>query len=79
MGSSMQSTIGSIKTKCKLMKNLYERVGIQVSHQLVFQMSKKVSTPARIKVWDKVGDILYEQVNENLFRVSIRRTNYEKR
>ena len=67
MGSSMQSTIGSIKTKCKLMKNLYERVGIQVSHQLVFQMSKKVSTPARIKVWDKVGDILCNQMRDKFY------------
>jgi hypothetical protein len=49
------------------MKNVCERVGIQVSHQLVFQMSKKVSTPARIKVWDKVGDILCDQMRDKFY------------
>jgi hypothetical protein len=57
------------------MKNVYERVGCQVGNQLVFRMSEKVSTPARIKAWDKVGDILcgqmrdkfYIQVTENVY------------
>jgi hypothetical protein len=49
------------------MKNVYERVGIQVSHQLVFQMSEKVSTPARIKVWDKVGNILCDQMRDKFY------------
>jgi hypothetical protein len=49
------------------MKNVYERVGIQVSHQLVFRMSEKVSTPARIKVWDKVGDILCNQMRDKFY------------
>lgn len=45
------------------MKNVYERVGIQVSHQLLFRMSEKVSTPARIKVWDKVCDSICGQMS----------------
>jgi hypothetical protein len=45
------------------MKNVYERVGIQVSHQLLFRMSEKVSTPARIKVWDKVCDSICGQIS----------------
>jgi hypothetical protein len=49
------------------MKNVYERVGIQVSHQLLFQMSEKVSTPARIKVLDKVADILYDQMRDKFY------------
>jgi len=67
MGSSMQSTIGSIKTKCELMKNVYDRVGYNVSHQLLYQMSKGVNTPARIKVWDKVGDILCDQMRDKFY------------
>jgi hypothetical protein len=49
------------------MKNVYERVGIQVSHQLIHQMSEGVSTPARIKVWDKVGDILCDQMRDKFY------------
>jgi hypothetical protein len=49
------------------MKNVYERVGIQVSHQLVFRMSEKVSTPARIKVWDKVCDLICNQSSIRLY------------
>ncbi len=67
MGSSMQSTIGSIKTKCKLMKNVYDRVGYHLRHQLIFQLSEGVSTPARIKVWDKVGDILCDQMRDKFY------------
>jgi len=40
------------------MKNVYDRVGCRVGNEFISQMSEKVSTPARIKVWDKVGDIL---------------------
>ena len=67
MGSSMQSTIGSIKTKCKIMKNVYDRVGYHVSHQLIHQMSEGVSTPARIKVWDKVGDLICDQMRDKFY------------
>jgi len=49
------------------MKNVYERVGYHVSHQLIYQMSKGVNTPARIKVWDKVGDILCDQMRDKFY------------
>ena len=49
------------------MKNVYERVGIQVSHQLLFRMSEKVSTPARIKVWDKVCDLICNQITTKFY------------
>jgi hypothetical protein len=49
------------------MKNVYDQVGYYVSHQFIFQMSEKVSTPARIKVWDKVGDILCDQMRDKFY------------
>jgi len=49
------------------MNNVYDRVGYYVSHQLIYQMSKAVNTPARIKVWDKVGDILCNQMRDKFY------------
>jgi hypothetical protein len=49
------------------MKNVYDRVGCRVGNQFIFQMSEKVSTPARIKVWDKVGDILCDQMRDKFY------------
>ena len=45
------------------MKNVCERVGCRVGNQFIFQMSEKVSTPARIKVWDKVCDSICGQMS----------------
>jgi len=45
------------------MKNVYDRVGCRVGNQFIFQMSEKVSTPARIKVWDKVCDSICGQIS----------------
>lgn len=45
------------------MKNIYDIVGCRVGNQFIFQMSEKVSTPARIKVWDKVCDLICEQMS----------------
>jgi hypothetical protein len=45
------------------MKNVYDRVGCRVGNQFIFQMSEKVSTPARIKVWDKVCDLICNQMS----------------
>jgi hypothetical protein len=36
-------------------------------NQLIFQMSEKVSTPARIKVWDKVGDLICDQMRDKFY------------
>jgi hypothetical protein len=30
-------------------------------------MSEKVSTPARIKVWDKVGDLICDQMRDKFY------------
>lgn len=49
------------------MKNVYDRVGYNVSHQLIYQMSKGVNTPARIKVWDKVGDLICDQMRDKFY------------
>jgi hypothetical protein len=49
------------------MKNVYQKVGCQVGNQLIFRMSEKVSTPARIKVWDKVGDIVCNQISNKFY------------
>jgi len=49
------------------MKNVYDIVGCWVGNQFIFQMSEKVSTPARIKVWDKVGDILCDQMRDKFY------------
>jgi hypothetical protein len=49
------------------MKNVYDRVGYNVSHQLLYQMSKGVNTPARIKVWDKVGDLICNQMRDKFY------------
>ena len=45
------------------MKNVYDRVGYHLRHQLIFQLSEGVSTPARIKVWDKVCDLICNQMS----------------
>lgn len=49
------------------MKNVYERVGLQVRYQLIFRMSEKLSTSARIQVWDKVGDIVCGQMRDKFY------------
>jgi len=36
-------------------------------NQLIFQMSEQVSTPARIKVWDKVGDLICDQMRDKFY------------
>jgi len=47
--------------------NVYDRVGCRVGNGFISQMSEKVSTPARIKVWDKVGDILCDQMRDKFY------------
>jgi len=42
--------------------NVYDRVGCRVGNGFISQMSEKVSTPARIKVWDKVCDSICGQM-----------------
>ena len=49
------------------MKNVCERVGYNLRHQLIFQLSEGVNTSARIKVWDKVGDILCDQMRDKFY------------
>jgi len=49
------------------MKNVYDRVGCRVGNEFILQMSEKVSTPARIKVWDKVCDILCNQMRDKFY------------
>lgn len=45
------------------MNNVYVRVGCRVGNEFISQMSEKVSTPARIKVWDKVCDSICGQIS----------------
>jgi hypothetical protein len=49
------------------MKNVYDRVGCRVRNQLIYQMSEKVKTPSRIKVWDKVGDLICDQMRDKFY------------
>jgi len=45
------------------MKNVCKIVGYNLRHQL----SEGVNTSARIKVWDKVGDILCNQMRDKFY------------